>query len=163
MKSGEPTRALRYEHAYRCCAASRFCAESGAQKGSRRISALQQRGDGGGTRKSACEGPHFAKYASIDARAAFIDLIRRNAQMHVVTDLDLAEPYATLSRSQRPISWLALAVAANADTIVSSDQGSAGAASLARVAIMTPAQFGRAICSLRIFPYEYFPSASTLY
>ncbi|HUD54896.1 MAG TPA: putative toxin-antitoxin system toxin component, PIN family [Terracidiphilus sp.] len=106
--------------------------------------------------------PHFAKYASIDARAAFIDLIRRNAQMHVVTDLDLAN-LTPRCRDPKDDIVLALAVAANADTIVSSDQGSAGAASLARGCYYDAGAVCRAICSLRIFPYEYFPSASTLY
>lgn len=84
--------------------------------------------------------PHFVRYVSMEARLAFIEIIRSEATLiEVVTaqPMDLTPP----CRDVNDIRFLALAAAAHASVIVSSDHDLLVLNPWQGVAILTPAQF----------------------
>jgi putative PIN family toxin of toxin-antitoxin system len=83
---------------------------------------------------------HFVRYASMEARLAFIEIIRSEATLVEVVSsqpMDLTPP----CRDANDIRFLALADAAHADVIVSSDQDLLVLHPWRGIAILTPAQF----------------------
>jgi len=82
----------------------------------------------------------FTKYASTEARAAFVELIRSEANLVAVNAFP-AHDMTPACRDSRDNVFLALAVVAQADTIVSSDQDLLVPNPWRGVAILTPAQF----------------------
>ncbi|MGP8253213.1 MAG: putative toxin-antitoxin system toxin component, PIN family [Terracidiphilus sp.] len=83
---------------------------------------------------------HFARYASTEARLAFVEVIRAEAtaiEVNASSSLDLTP----LCRDAKDDRFLALAVAAQAGVIVSSDQDLLVLHPWRGIAILTPAQF----------------------
>lgn len=84
--------------------------------------------------------PHFARYASLEARLAFVEVIHSKAtfvEVVVSPQMDLTP----LCRDVKDIQFLALAVTAQANVIVSSDQDLLVLNPWRGIAILTPAQF----------------------
>lgn len=82
----------------------------------------------------------FVRYASVEARRAFVEIIRKEATMvEVITSnpMDLTQ----LCRDAKDIQFLVLAATAQANVIVSSDQDLLVLHPWRGIAILTPAQF----------------------
>jgi putative PIN family toxin of toxin-antitoxin system len=82
----------------------------------------------------------FARYFSIEARLAFVEVIRSEAtkvEVDTPSPLDLTP----LCRDPKDIRFLALALAAHADVIVSSDQDLLVLNPWRGIPIVTPTQF----------------------
>jgi uncharacterized protein len=82
----------------------------------------------------------FDRYLDKESRRAFVALIRRNVHLFAVQDLDLAA-LRPLCRDPRDNQFLALAVAAGADAVVSSDEDLLVLHPWRGIPILTPAQF----------------------
>ena len=82
----------------------------------------------------------FDRYLDQESRQAFVALIRRNVQLFAVTDADMkaAQPSCRDSMDNK---FLALALAAEADAIVRSDEELLVLDPWRAIAILTPARF----------------------
>ena len=84
--------------------------------------------------------PHFARYAPIEARIAFVDFVRRNSRI-VSIEASSAFDMQPACRDPKDNLFLALAFAARADLLVSSDDDLLVMHPWRGIAILTPAQF----------------------
>jgi len=82
----------------------------------------------------------FDRYLDQESRQVFVALIRRNVQLFAVTDADIkaAQPPCRDSMDNK---FLALALAAGADAIVSTDEDLLVLDPWRAIAILTPARF----------------------
>lgn len=82
----------------------------------------------------------FAKYVLTDARAAFVELVRKESTVWAIDALEASDlkPHCRDASDQK---FLALAIAAQADAIVSSDHDLLVLHPWQEIAILTPAQF----------------------
>jgi len=84
--------------------------------------------------------PQFAKYGSDETLRAFVESVRSDGSMFSVSEADL-ETVEPACRDPKDNLFLALAVVAGAEIIVSSDQDLLVLHPWRGIAIFTPAQF----------------------
>ena len=84
--------------------------------------------------------PQFVRYASAEARLAFVQIIRSKATL-VEVDKYKSMDLRPLCRDAKDIQFLALAATAQAGVLVSSDQDLLVLHPWRGIAILTPAQF----------------------
>lgn len=84
--------------------------------------------------------PQFAKYAPAEALEAFIESVRREGQMFSMSAADVKNVKPSC-RDPEDNHILALALAASADIVVSSDQDLVVLHPWRGISILTPAQF----------------------
>jgi hypothetical protein len=82
----------------------------------------------------------FDHYLSREARQAFVHLIRRNVRLFALQDADRSAVYPTC-RDPKDAHFLALALAAEADLLVSSDEDLLVLHPWRGIPILTPAGF----------------------
>ena len=82
----------------------------------------------------------FDLYLDRESRREFVALIRRNIHLFAIRDAELPTNVA-LCRDPRDNRFLALALAAEADAVVSSDGDLLALNPWSGIAIMTPAEF----------------------
>ena len=84
--------------------------------------------------------PHFAKYAPTEARLAFAGFVRRNSRI-VSIETSSAFDVQPACRDPKDNVFLALALAARADVMVSSDDDLLTLHPWNGISILTPSQF----------------------